>query len=73
MHTEIIQEIIESVKSAGENAYLWLQADAGDCILWESEEESENDNGSRAVGRWQLNPAEVQELSAQCCFAIDRN
>ena len=58
-----IEAIIEAVKEAGETAYLWLQDDAGDCILWASEEESVNDNGANAIGRWQLTPEEVAELN----------
>jgi hypothetical protein len=73
MHTETIQKIIEAKTAAGENACLWLQADAGDCILWGSEEESQNDNGANAVGRWQLTPAEVEELNDSDVRIDERN
>ena len=57
-----IEDIIEAKKEAGETAYLWLQGDAGDCILWPDEESSVNDNGANAIGRWTLTAKQVQEL-----------
>lgn len=56
-----ISTILDAKKSAGSDAYLWLH-DSGDCILWPTEEASENDDGKNAIGRWTLNKAEVNEL-----------
>lgn len=57
-----IQAIINATAQAGEDAYLWLQDDAGDCILWPSEDSSVNDAGANAIGRWTLTEEEIAEL-----------
>lgn len=59
--TSKITTILAAKKSAGTDAYLWLH-DSGDCILWPTEEASENDDGQNAVGRWTLTKAEVNDL-----------
>lgn len=56
-----IEQILAAKALAGDDAYLWLH-DSGDCILWPSEEEAEDDDGHRAIERWQLNPVEIRAL-----------
>jgi hypothetical protein len=52
---DLVQEIIEAYRAASktEDAYLWIHT-SGDAILWQNAEVAENDNGARAIGRWQL-------------------
>ena len=58
-----VVEILAAKKESGDDAYLWLH-DSGDCILWPTEESSENDDGKNAIERWQLTAAEIEELEA---------
>lgn len=48
----LIDEILAE-KSKLDNGYLWLHS-TGDCILWPDKESCVNDDGARAVERWQL-------------------
>lgn len=56
-------EILSAKASAGDDTYLWLH-DSGDCILWQSEEDSINDDGTHAVDRWQVGKEVADELIA---------
>lgn len=60
---EKVDEVKRAKAEAGPDAYLWLH-DSGDCILWPDEESSEDDNGSNAIERWTLTPAECRALKA---------
>jgi hypothetical protein len=56
-----IEKILDAKKEEGADAYLWLHT-SGDCILWPSEEKSDNDDGAKAIGRWQLSELEMTAL-----------
>jgi ActR/RegA family two-component response regulator len=57
-----IEEILSAKNESGKNAYLWLQSAAGDCILWPTEDASENEDSADAIGRWQLTVDEANAL-----------
>ena len=60
--TSKIEEILSAKNESGENAYLWLQTDAGDCILWPTQDASESEDSADAIGRWQLSADEANAL-----------
>ena len=60
--TTKIEEILSAKVKSGENAYLWLQSAAGDCILWPTKDASENEDSADEIGRWQLTVDEANEL-----------
>jgi hypothetical protein len=60
--TTKIEEILAKKVESGENAYLWLQATAGDCILWPTQDASENEDSADEIGRWMLTAGEAKAL-----------
>jgi len=56
-------QIIERKRAEGPEAYLWAH-DSGDVILWETEAESVDDDGRRAVARWQVDAVTLDALLA---------
>lgn len=69
-HTTIIDEILTSKADAGPDAYLWLNT-SGYCILLtrsplsysrRSGDASQNDDGARAIGRWQLDRRQKESI-----------
>jgi hypothetical protein len=57
-----VREIAAAKADAGAGAYLWLHW-SGDCILWPTEEDSIEDDGQQAIGRWQLDDDQAAELT----------
>lgn len=57
-----IEEILSAKQESGENAYLWLQSAEGDCILWPTQDASENEDSADEIGRWELTVDEAKEL-----------
>lgn len=57
-----IDEILDAKINSGENAYLWLHSAEGDCILWPTQDASENEDSADEIGRWQLAVDETKEL-----------
>lgn len=60
--TTHIEEILSAKVKSGENAYLWLQSAEGDCILWPTQDASENEDSADEISRWQLTVEEAKEL-----------
>lgn len=61
MKMNTLNEILTAKANAGPDAYLWLHT-SGDCILWPDETAAENDDGARAIGRWQLDRRQKDAL-----------
>lgn len=57
-----IEEILSAKSESGENAYLWLRRDIGDCVLWPTQDASENEDSADEIGRWMLTVDESKEL-----------
>lgn len=55
----LADEILSEKKALGDEAYLWVQSDAGDVILWASEKVSEDDDGASAERRWYIQDDDV--------------
>lgn len=60
--TTKIEEILSAKVKSGENAYLWLRSADGDCILWPTQDASENEDSADEIGRWQLTVDEANAL-----------
>ena len=60
--TTKIEEILSAKLESGENAYLWLQSAEGDCILWPTQDASENEDSADEIGRWELTVDEAKKL-----------
>ncbi len=60
--TTKIEEILSAKFKSGQNAYLWLESAAGDCILWPTQDASENEDSADEIDRWQLTVDEANEL-----------
>jgi hypothetical protein len=58
---------IRAAYAAAPDAYLWVHAGAGDVILWPSESASEGDDGSQAIGRWNVSREGIADL----CDLVD--
>ncbi len=53
-NTDIVQEIVDRKHEEGERAFLCGNT-FGDVILWSQELDSIDDDGAKAVARWQVN------------------
>lgn len=60
--TTKIEQILTQKSNSGENAYLWLQSADRDCILWPTQDASENEDSADEIGRWELTVDEASEL-----------
>ena len=59
-----IQTIVQTylAEQAESDPVLFVH-DSGDVILWASEEDAENDDGSRALNRWSVSPEVADALA----------
>jgi len=60
--TTKIDHILSQKSDSGENAYLYLQSADRDCILWPTQDASENEDSADEIGRWALTVDEANEL-----------
>lgn len=58
------KEILDLKAGFGPAAFLWVQPDAGDVILWADVAQSINDDGARAAGRWTVDTEVMDALLA---------